>query len=294
MTSIAPDVNYQIKFTNDFILLSQQGDSRLRSTVRTDPDAVDGKFAYFDRIGAIASVKKKARAEDTGSVQAQHSRRKVFRTPFKLPQLVDRTDVRNLGGALRDPSNRYIQNAIKAMRRDMDQVIIDAALGNSYAVDEGDVSTAVALPSAQVIVNASAGLTIAKLQKAKELLDHAEVDEMVPRYIVVTSKQINDLLGTTQATSSDYNTVKTLVEGKIDTFYGFKFIRSELLPVSSSIRQCIAYAGTGIGYAGDDSPFVDIGPRRDKSMAKQIYMEWEIGATRVEEVQVVEIDCLET
>ena len=34
---------------------------------------------------------------------------------------------------------------------------------------------------------------------------------------------------------------------------------------------------------------VDIGPRRDKNMSTQVYAEMGIGATRMEEVKVVEV-----
>jgi hypothetical protein len=38
---------------------------------------------------------------------------------------------------------------------------------------------------------------------------------------------------------------------------------------------------------------VDIGPRRDKNMAMQVYFGMAIGATRLEDTGVVEIACTE-
>lgn len=39
-----------------------------------------------------------------------------------------------------------------------------------------------------------------------------------------------NLLRETEVSSYDFNNVKALVEGKIDTFMGFKFIRTQRLP----------------------------------------------------------------
>jgi len=56
----------------------------------------------------------------------------------------------------------------------------------------------------------AAGLTVAKLISAKKVFDNGSVDPSIPRYIVVGPEQIEDLLNTTQVTSSDYNSVNTL------------------------------------------------------------------------------------
>jgi hypothetical protein len=38
----------------------------------------------------------------------------------------------------------------------------------------------------------------------------------------------------------------------------------------------------------------DVGPRRDKNMATQVYLGMSIGATRMDEKGIVEIDCKES
>jgi hypothetical protein len=87
----------------------------------------------------------------------------------------------------------------------------------------------------QIIAEAGTGrFTIAKLRQAKEILDLADVDPSLPRHIVVGPKQITDLLGTTEVTSSDFNTVKALASGDINSFLGFNFVVSNRLAVGSS------------------------------------------------------------
>ena len=137
------------------------------------------------------------------------------------------------------------------------------------------------------------GLTIAKLRTAKEKFDSASVDPSIPRYIVVGPKQISDLLGTTQVTSSDFNTVKALANGEVNTFLGFNFIVSNRLTIASSKRLCLAYAMDGIKMAIGQDLMTRIDERSDKGYSTQIYVCQSIGATRMEEEKVVTIEAHE-
>jgi hypothetical protein len=178
------------------------------------------------------------------------------------------------------------------MGRAMDDVIISAALGTAQTGKDG--ATATALPSAQKIAVASSGLTIAKLVSAKEILDSGNVDPSIPRHIVVSPKQVSDLLNNTTVTSSDYNTVKALAMGEINTFVGFQFhVSNRLGTDGSGDRQVIAFAGDGIKLAVGKEPAARIDERADKSYATQVYYCQSIGATRMEESKVVEIACSE-
>ena len=139
------------------------------------------------------------------------------------------------------------------------------------------------------------GLTIAKLLEAKRKLDLNDVDPSIPRYIAVGPKQIEDLLGTTQVTSSDFNTVKALAQGDVNSFLGFEFIMSNRLSVDSNdIRSCFAWAEDGLtlGIGKDVSARID--ERNDKGYATQVYYCMDIGAVRMEESKVVKIFCDET
>ena len=177
------------------------------------------------------------------------------------------------------------------MGRAMDDVIITAALGTSQTGKDGSTSTA--LPAGQKIAHGSAGLTIAKLVSAKELLDAASVDPSIPRHIVVSPKQISDLLNNTTVTSADFNTVKALAQGEINSFVGFNFIVSNRLTDDGTSRQVIAFAQDGLKLAVGKEPAARIDERADKSYSTQVYYCQTIGATRMEEEKVVEIACNE-
>jgi hypothetical protein len=187
-----------------------------------------------------------------------------------------------------DPTSSYAQAAAYAMGRAMDDAIIAAATGASDTGVAG--GTSVPLPSAQKIAEAgTAGLTIAKLRQAKEIIDLADVDPSLKRYIIVSPKQITDLLGTTEVTSSDFNTVKALASGDVNTFLGFDFCVTNRLTIASSKRKCIAFVQDGVALAVGKDSTARIDERSDKGYATQVYYSAAFGATRMEEAKVVEI-----
>ena len=191
-----------------------------------------------------------------------------------------------------DPTSTYAQAAAFAMGRAMDDVIISAATGTAFTGVSGGTSTS--LPGGQAITESGTdGLTIAKLRNAKRIMDLNSVDASIPRYIVVSPRQIDDLLGTTSVTSADFNTVRALVTGEVNTFMGFQFIVSNRLSIASSKRLCFAYAADGIKLAVGKDVMSRIDERSDKGYATQIYYCMSIGATRMEEDKVVSIQAHE-
>ena len=177
------------------------------------------------------------------------------------------------------PKSAYAQAGAWAMNRAYDNIIIAALGGNST---DGD-GTSVALPSSQKL-SSSGGLTLEGVIAAKELLDANEVDPD-NRFMVVNSKAMSDMLGTTEVSSSDFNSVKALVQGSFDTWLGFRWIQTELLPADT----LYAYhkSGMRLGIGRDVSTRID--KRPDVSYATQVYLAFTAGATRVEEEKVVEI-----
>ncbi len=275
------------QFSANVQMLSQQMGSLLRNAV--DTESVNGEKAFFDQVGQAAAVLRTSRHQDTPLVETPHTRRMVTMSDYEYADLIDDSDKVRL---LVDPTSTYSRAAAAAMGRAMDDVIITAALGSSQTGKDG--STTTALPAGQKIAHGSAGLTIAKLVSAKELLDAASVDPSIPRHIIVSPKQVSDLLNNTTVTSSDFNTVKALAQGEVSSFVGFNFIVSNRLNTdSNSNRQVIAFAQDGLKLAVGKEPAARIDERADKSYSTQVYYCQTIGSTRMEESKVVEIACTE-
>lgn len=266
------------QYKSNVLMLAQQKGSKLRGTVRSE--MVTGKNAYFERIGAVDMVDATSRHDDTPQIDTPHSRRRVSLTTARFADLIDNADkVRTLI----DPTSPYAMNAAWAAGRKMDAVIVAALAGNAYSGVAG--ATTVALPSAQKVAAASAGLTIAKLRSAREILLGADVDLDMGATCSINPAGLTDLLSATEITSSDYNTVKALVQGQVDTFLGFKFVVSTQV----TALKAYCYAKNAAVLAVGSEPVVRISERSDKNYSTQVFVEMDIGATRVEDEGVVEI-----
>lgn len=275
-------------------LLQQKG-SRLRPYVRVESQ--NAEFEFYDRIGSTSAQEVTGRHQDTPLITVPHDRRRCSLRDFDWAELIDRPDRIRL---LIDPTSPYAQNAGFALGRKMDEIIIAGAFDTVYTGKTG--AGTVTHPSTQQIAHnyvesgsaASSGLTIGKLRKAKEMLDSKETDPSDPRYIICTARQIHDLLTSTEVTSADFNSVKALVQGDVNTFMGFEFVRTELVATdASSYRRVICYSKSGLLLAMGMDINVDIGPRRDKRNSTQVYCSASFGTVRMEEEKVVEIKCAE-
>ncbi len=268
------------QYSSNFLILSQQKDSRFQACVDVDSGIV-GASKSVERIGSSEAYQLVSRHADTQYVNTPHSKRWLDLTDWAWSDLVDELDKIRM---LADPVSPYTMAAVNALNRAKDDRII-AALGGSARTSTG----LIALPPAQKIAEGTTGLTLAKLLSAKQLLDEAEADEDEPRFIACTAEQVADLLNTTEIKSADYNTVKALVRGEIDTFLGFKFKRSERLLKTGTARFCYAWAKTGLrlGIGKDVTSSIDVMPNKNQSV--QVYARMSLGAIRTEEVRVVEI-----
>ena len=280
------------KFRDTFTHLVQQKGSRLRDFVRVNADVV-GKYDHFDRIGSTSAQKITSRHSDTPLISTPHSRRRVSMDDYNWADLIDKADKVRM---LADPSSDYMKAGVWAMGRQMDDIIIAAMSGNAVSIDEDDASSNVALPAAQKIaVSGTTDMNLTKLRQAKKILDASDVDPDLPRHIVMKSNQFFDLLNDEQITSADYNTVRALVAGEIDTYMGFKFHRSERLATDGSgDTLCLAWIPDGIGLSMGMDVKTEISERSDKNYSTQVYAQMCLGAVRIEDEKIVEIACTDS
>lgn len=282
--------NIEIKF--------QQMGSRLRGAVRGESQHAE--FEFYDRIGPTDAVKVTNRHSDTPLIGTDHDRRRVALVDYDWADLIDNKDRLRM---LADPTSSYTMNAVYALGRAQDDEIIASAFGTSYADKTG--GTSVTFPAGNIIaVNyveagtaANSNLTIGKLRQVRYKLDKAEAANEGEKdlYACVDPSQIQSLLRTTEVTNSDYNTIKALVAGEIDTFMGFKFIKSNRLAKDTNgYRKTIFWEKQGLLLASAQEIAVDVGPRRDKRNSIQVYSCGSFGATRMWEEKVWQVLCDET
>jgi hypothetical protein len=282
----APSTAFSKQYQDTITLLAQQLNSRVRPAVMVDTNW-KGEEKYYDQYASDSMVEITTRLQDTPVQDADHRRRRVTPRYFVSSTLEDPNEALQM---LADPKSSYMQAKAAAAARKIDYITLQAIGGTCYTGKTG--STAVSIASAQK-TTAGGSLTIAKLLEAKEILDSSEIPKE-DRFIAVSSNQLEDLLNTTQATSADYNTVKTLAMGDIDTFCGFKFIHTEQLTAVSTSRYCYAWQKQSAQLAIQREPEGRLTERADKNYAWQVYMRIAMGATRLQEEGVVEVVCVES
>ncbi len=127
-----------------------------------------------------------------------------------------------------------------ALGRRVDQLILDNALA------------AAATNQVAVGVGGNNAMNMGKLRTFKQILDDKGVP-MSDRHIALSAAGLQQLLGSTTVTSSDFNSVRALVNGEIDTFVGFKFHMIETreeggLPLVGANRTVYAWHKDAVGY----------------------------------------------
>jgi len=289
--------NHVQQFKATLRLLSQQKSSRLRRTVRDDGDII-GDRVHFDRLAASEAQRITDRHSDTPLNNSDHSRRSAFMYDYDWAELVDKPDRLK---TLYSPDNYYAMNGRAALGRATDDEIISALGGNAYGGKDG--STTIAYKAAQVVAvddhtydsgSGNTGMSITKLMVARDLIYGAEVDEDQKLYCALTQKALSSLMSgdSYRAANIDFAAVKALVNGEINTLLGIEFVRIERLNNdSNSFRECFVYTDTAVGAGTPADITVDIGPRRDKRNATQIYAMMSCGAVRVEDEHVVKVLC---
>jgi len=287
--------NFVQQYSNQFRILYQQKQSRFRQWCQIEAGIV-GQSKAVERMGKAEAYDITSRHADTKFVEVPHSRRWIDLADSGWAELIDKLDKVRL---LADPTNGYAMMANAALNRKQDDVILTAARGNARTN-----SGLAVLPTTQKIVAGGTSLTLAKLLATKEILDANEVDDDASlqadgqgatpsRVIAVNSKMLTNLYGTTEIKSIDYNTVKALAQGQINTFLGFTFVRSERMfkDASATTGYAMAWAKScvALGIGSEISSSVDRRP--DKNNAWQVFADMAIGAARLEDEGVVEIAC---
>ena len=281
----APSTSFVKQYQATISLLAQQMDTRLKAGVMVDTNWT-GEEKFYDQYGTDTMVEISSRLADTPVQAADHRRRKVSPRYYVSNTIEDPFEAMAM---LIDPKSAYMQAKMASANRKIDKTIIDALGGTAYYGKTG--SSSATLGSGNKVLVQSAGLTKNKLIEAKVLLDEDEVPKN-DRYFACSAEQVGDLLKSTEATSSDFNVVKALVQGELDTWIGFKITQTEQLEVDASYdRLCYAWQKQGLQLAIQKNPTGNITERPDKNYAWQVYLQMALGAVRLEEIYVVQVAC---
>jgi hypothetical protein len=217
------------------VKVAYQGIKSLRDSVRVKTGVV-GSTHRFPKAGSGVATQHN-RGNDVVAMNAGRSKVTVTLSDWDAFDYEDILDIEKINF---DDKKIIADNTVKAIGRREDQLIIDAltaTVGTATTVGDGNGAPTVAL-----------------LAEAKRVLDENNVPTE-DRTLIHSSYFLEDLLNITEVTSSDFNTVKALVMGDMNTYMGFKFImiggRTEGgLPFSdTNKRYNFAYHKQAVGLA---------------------------------------------
>jgi len=298
------------QFRANFDMLVQQMDSRLVNACVQE--SLTGEFGFRDQIGAVMPRQRTSRHADTPFTEVPHARRRFFTSEWELGEIIDRQDTERM---LTNPQSAYVQAFAASFARQRDKTILDAFFEPAATGRSG--GTTVNFPSGQQIdVNfvesgspANSSLTMGKLRRAVELLGDvgAEDGEM---YIAVTRREVSAMLRTIEYTSSDYVLARPLMDAgfgqALPKFMGLNWIvlpnrvvapdgSTTLMTMfnldGSGHRRIPVWSSKGMLFAQTAGTQIEAAPDPTKGFNTRLYGRASFGATRLEEIRVVEIKC---
>jgi len=224
---------------DDMVKQAFQTAGRLRNYVTLRNNVV-GDTYKFRAMGKGLATQRTAPSSDTIPMDIAHSLITCSLTNWDADEYTDIFDTKEVNF---DEVNELATTISSALGRRLDQLIIDAcinagAYAGTFGTDIGGVGT---------------GMNLSKLRKAKRYLDEGAVTAG-GRIMMISAAGLESLLGETPVTSSDYNTVKALTNGEINTFMGFEFELIETrteggLPLAGAVRDGFAFQRDALGLA---------------------------------------------
>jgi hypothetical protein len=253
------------------------------------------KVQVVQFIGPVEFIERDTPYGDTKLTELEHTSRWIAGREFDVAVLIDRLDTLKM---IYDPTNPYVERFRQAHERKRDNIILEKFFATAKTGKTGDVD--VAYKTANTVTAGATGFTVAKLRSLRKLMKKRWIEMRSVKPIVMTNGEaIEDLLGETSTTSSDYAAVKALVDGEINYFMGFNLVGFEDdqngvgIPKVSTTRTSPAWVPDGMHYGAWQELVITISNRPDKNNIKQCHGTFTAGATRLEEDKVYGIEWVE-
>ncbi len=249
------------------VKLAYQGEGVLRPSVRVKTGVTGQQFA-FRKMGASVAYQQTASAEAITPNDTSHN--KIFATLTNW-RVGDYTDLFDQAETNIDERADLAKNNAKAIGRAEDQLLI-----NAVAAVSGPAGTV-----ASGYGGTNTGLTADKIRHAKRYLVQQQASGG-DHFMVINAIALETALAEIEVTSSDYQTMKLLVDADMNNkkAFGFTFkvienrVEGGLPAGSTDVTQCLAYdrAAVGLANAIEPNSRVDFIPQNNAWLSQSIYM----------------------
>jgi hypothetical protein len=278
-----------ISLSNAFVTLfdaevkqAYQGQAKLVPAVR-QRRGVEGSVVKFPKVGkGVATIR--VPQSDVTPLNVGFSSVTLTLSDYNAAEY---SDIFSQAKVNFDERQELVQVVAGAMGRRQDQMILDALTASSTS-----------LTVANSIGGSNTNMNITKLREAKRLMDKNNVPPD-GRNIIIHANGLANLLSETSVTSSDFNSVKALVQGELNTYLGFTFHvlgdRSEGgLAIDASLdRSCFAFHKDAVGYGEGIAMRTEINYIAEKTswLVNEVFS---AGAVAIDDEGIVKITCRET
>jgi hypothetical protein len=278
-----------ISLSNAFVTLfdaevkqAYQGMAKLVPAVR-QRRGVEGSTVKFPKVGkGVATIR--VPQTDVTPLNVSFSSVTLTLSDYNAAEY---SDIFSQAKVNFDERQELVQVVAGAMGRRQDQMILDALAASSTS-----------LTVSNDIGGSDTNMNITKLREAKRLMDKNNVPPD-GRNIIIHANGLANLLSETSVTSSDFNSVKALVQGELNTFLGFTFHvlgdRSEGgLAIDASLdRSCFAFHKDAVGYGEGIAMRTEINYIAEKTswLVNEVFS---AGAVAIDDEGIVKITCRET
>lgn len=278
-----------ISLSNAFVTLfdaevkqAYQGQAKLVPAVR-QRRGVEGSVVKFPKVGkGVATIR--VPQTDVTPLNVGFSSVTLTLADYNAAEY---SDIFSQAKVNFDERQELVQVVAGAMGRRQDQMILDALTASSTS-----------LTVANSIGGSNTNMNITKLREAKRLMDKNNVPPD-GRNIIIHANGLANLLSETSVTSSDFNSVKALVQGELNTYLGFTFHvlgdRSEGgLAIDGSLdRSCFAFHKDAVGYGEGIAMRTEINYIAEKTswLVNEVFS---AGAVAIDDEGIVKITCRET
>jgi hypothetical protein len=255
-----------------------QAESILRGTMRTRT-GVAGNTVKFPKIGkGVATIR--VPQTDVTPLNVTYAQVTATMSDYIAAEYSDIFQQSHINF---DERSELVQVVSKSIARRMDQLCIDALVGNAGTT----VATSIG--------GGTTNMNIEKLRATAKAMNAKNVPSE-GRYLLMHASQLDAMLGETEITNQDFATVKALVRGEVNAFMGFNILtmgdRDEGGVPKPSTRSCFAWHKDSMGYAESMSQKTEVNyvPEKTSFLVSSMFS---AGSVAIDTDGIVQINCTE-
>ena len=255
-----------------------QAESLLRGTMRTRT-GVAGNTVKFPKIGkGVATIR--VPQTDVTPLNVTYAQVTATMSDYIAAEYSDIFQQSHINF---DERSELVQVVSKSIARRMDQLCIDAMVGNAGTT------------IATTVGGNATNMNIEKLRATAKAMNTNNVPSE-GRYLLMHASQLDALLGEAEITSQDFASVKALVRGEINSFMGFNILtmgdRDEGGIPKPSTRSCFAWHKDSMGYAESMSQKTEVNyvPEKTSFLVSSMFS---AGSVTIDAEGLVQVSCTE-